>query len=392
MGYVSEGWKRRVEMKIQASKVSASLTNFPVFVSELCMPQGDNEIFDADGSFPALSDGGDIRCAEDNLGNTKMPIDLVEFTRDNTPANGTCEFHTKHSSISSVSDTSFWLFWNKPGASQPADSDADGRDNVYDGSFAAVYHLGEGDSTDSGFYKDATSNSNHGTLTDSDGDSASGQGKLGGASDGGYDFNGDDDFIAMPTTGNLDDNFALMTISMWIKTDDLSNNNRIFWMRSQTSPSTLANQIGITTGGAVFLHTTVGGTQYNSDILTGGGNITTGTWYWITMIWDGTNWKYYKNAGSPTTGGSHSGSITTGGTSELFRFGFETQSNQGMNGIMDEVRIHSTDRSTDWISAEHNNQNDPATFILEQTPEAIGIMNQLQFANLGADLYNGALI
>ena len=39
------------------------------------------------------------------------------------------------------------------------------------------------------------------------------------------------------------------------------------------------------------------------------------------------------------------------------------------NGLMDEARISSVARSADWIQTDYNNQNSPATFVIEGTPE-----------------------
>src|SRR5205814_3084944 len=47
---------------------------------------------------------------------------------------------------------------------------------------------------------------------------------------------------------------------------------------------------------------------------------------------------------------------------------------EGWNGLVDELRISSVARSADWISAEYNNQNSPATFDTfgtESTPPAL---------------------
>ena len=40
-----------------------------------------------------------------------------------------------------------------------------------------------------------------------------------------------------------------------------------------------------------------------------------------------------------------------------------------MDGMVKEGRTSSTTRSTSWISTEYNNQNDPATFAIEQAPQ-----------------------
>lgn len=362
MGYVSEGFLRRVEMKIQASKVPANMTDYPVFVSELCLPQGNDEIFDADGSNPALADGGDIRCGEDSAGNTKMPIDLVEFTRDNTPANGTCEIHTKHSSVSSASDTSFWLFWSKAGASQPADSDADGRDNVWDGNYVGVWHLGDGDSTAADFYKDSTSGSHHGTLTDTNGDTASTTGKLGGASDGALDFAGDADEITVPYHADfnfIDENY---TVSFWFNPAD-------------DATEYIFSRDRLTDGYGVYKLTTFRLTMAEAgqnEVITGNNAFSGGSWQHVYMssAAAGTVYIFVDNSSE----GSSAEDKEIADTSTDLKIG----SGDGSfyyDGKLDELRLSDTPRTANWMTAEYNNQSDPATFILDQTPEATAVGN-----------------
>jgi len=54
------------------------------------------------------------------------------------------------------------------------------------------------------------------------------------------------------------------------------------------------------------------------------------------------------------------------------RIGSGRSGAQYANGIIDEVRISNIVRSAGWIDAEFNNQNTPATFVIEGTPESPG--------------------
>lgn len=369
MGYASEGFLRRVEMKIQASKVPATLSNYPVFISELCLPQGNNEIFDADGTYPALADGGDIRCGEDILGATKMPIDLVEFTRDNDPANGTCEIHTKHSSVSSASDTSFWLFWSKAGASQPADADADGRDNVWDASFLGVWHLGDGDSTDADFYKDSTSNSNHGQLTDGDGDSTSITGKLGGASDGAFDFDGDGDYI---TTKDIVMESTDLYITGWVNIDGLAD-ERSLAVKPDGAADAMIFEV-LADGSVKFL--TDDGLAGNTFKRTAAALVGINTWYHLAVRYDDSanDAVLYVDAAVKTNDQQDDVLRDITATADAFVIGARPGGpDDPMDGSIDEVRLSNTLRTANWLTAEFNNQSDPAAFILDQTPETTRI-------------------
>jgi len=54
-----------------------------------------SEMFDADGSYPARSDGGDIRISKDAAGATQLAREIVNFNIDNDPANGYAEIWVK---------------------------------------------------------------------------------------------------------------------------------------------------------------------------------------------------------------------------------------------------------------------------------------------------------
>jgi len=65
-----------------------------------------SEMFDADGSYPAKSDGGDIRISKDADGSTQLACEIVNFTIDNNPANGRAEIWVKlPDGLASVNDS-----------------------------------------------------------------------------------------------------------------------------------------------------------------------------------------------------------------------------------------------------------------------------------------------
>src|SRR3989344_2810517 len=79
-------------------------------------------------------------------------------------------------------------------------------------------------STDSNFYKDSatTADSDHGTLTDADGDSVEATGQI----DGSFDFNGDADSISVADSTSLRI-ASSFTVSAWFKADTFPGANTI---------------------------------------------------------------------------------------------------------------------------------------------------------------------
>ena len=147
--------RRKAEIIIQFNKVGANLTDFPVLLTKANIP---DEACDADGTSPAQSGGGDIRFTSDEGGNTQLPLEVVDFTTSNDPANCTVEMYVKVPSVSSSSNTSIWMWYDtETSASQPSASSAYGSENVWDSNYKGVWHLDES----SGTRNDSTTNDNH---------------------------------------------------------------------------------------------------------------------------------------------------------------------------------------------------------------------------------------
>ena len=118
------GWGRLCAITIDKDEVDANLSNFTVVLSEAGLP---SEMFDADGSHPALEGGGDIRFSSDEGGLTQLPCDIRAFHIDNDPANGYADIAVKVASVSSSTNTVIYIWYNKSGESQPAAADAYGQ-------------------------------------------------------------------------------------------------------------------------------------------------------------------------------------------------------------------------------------------------------------------------
>ena len=133
-----EDWGRKVVVTVEDTMFSSgTLAFFPVLLTKDTLPA---EILDADGSSPAQADGGDIRVYTGDYSasnpvteNTdRLPLEIVDFTRNNNPALGTTEIWVRVPSISASVDTKITIFYNATGKSQPAVDAAFGRNAVWD--------------------------------------------------------------------------------------------------------------------------------------------------------------------------------------------------------------------------------------------------------------------
>lgn len=352
-------FRTKAEIVIQESKIDATLTDYPVLLTEASIPEG---ACDADGAHPAEMGGGDIRFTSDSAGTTQLPVEIVKFVTDNNPANCDAEIWVKVPSISGSANTSIWMWYDTASDDdQPTPSSTYGRMNVWDSNFKAVYHFQETSGSRSG----ATLSPN--ILTDN-ATVSYGSGKVGNGADfektnSEYLSITDGSQTGLDITGNL-------TFSAWVKPE--SHDQQTQYMTKYNSSG---NQRGY------FFYRNSDDNNLTTGISSNGVNITSalsswtptdGTWYHVSMAYDASAGEvtYYVN-------GSQLGSTLTGlntsiysNTADFLIGAFVTGSSYDsfFDGIMDEAHLSATERSAAWIKAEYENTNDPASFAIEGTP------------------------
>jgi len=99
------GWNRKAMRFVNSGNVFFTGTSGTV---ELLLTADNlpSEMFDADGSYPARSDGGDIRFSDDAAGTIQLAREIVNFNIDNDPANGYAEIWVKWTNgVQSIRDS-----------------------------------------------------------------------------------------------------------------------------------------------------------------------------------------------------------------------------------------------------------------------------------------------
>ena len=237
---------RRCELVIQSSQVPASLTDFPLLLTAATLP---SEMFDADGSYPALDGGGDIKFSSDEAGATRLSCEIVTFTIDNNPANGTAEIWVKVPSVSGSLNTSLWVWYDLSGESQPDSNAAFGSESVWAAGIG-VYHLDEDpDAGNPDEMLDSDGTANHGTAdaTMVSADLVAGQ--IGNA----IHFNGltaDNSITFDPT--DVGDTF---TISLWVNPTLTGSSHSLVTNKDADGGSTDGFQLKLTNSGKIVLNT-----------------------------------------------------------------------------------------------------------------------------------------
>jgi len=349
---------RRCELVIQSSKVPASLTDFAVLLTDTTLP---SEMFDADGANPALNGGGDIKFSSDEAGATRLSCEIVTFTTDNNPALGKAEIWVKVPSVSAGSNTSIWVWYDKSGESQPAANAEFGSESVWAAGIG-VYHLDE-DPGPGGADEmlDSDGTANHGTAEASMDSGDLVAGRIGNA----IHFNGpgSDNSVTFAPTDFGD----TCTISLWFKPTTTGDAQSLLTNKDVDGGVQDGFQLRITDAGRIIFNTGNGAVQGNANTLDGVINF--GQWNHVAVEVNraaGTAVIYHNgvdaNPGDPTI-------RTDFKTNDDWQIGNRVSLTQDFLGEMDELRVETVTRSADWIAADHNNQDDPATFVIEGTPE-----------------------
>lgn len=356
------GWGRYCAVTIDNAYVGSTLTDFPVLCDINNLP---SEMFDADGSYPALNGGGDIRFSSDSAGATQLPCEVVSFVTNNNPALGSAQIYVKVPTVSSSADTTIYVWYNKAGESQPAASDTYGSENVWDSNYAAVYHMEQDPSGSAPQVLDSTANDRHGTSAGSmtSGDLVTG--KVGN----GLDFDGSNDYIQCPVP---------ISSSATTQTMEFTNNR------------TSGGRIDIGTGDADTRRFAIAADNTTTYLVVENGSTnypnaasaSHSVYHHHCVVFDGglsstsrVKWYLDGSSQSLTPGGSGNPASLYGGTSYYF---IGRNGNDGFgpydyaSGIIDEFRVSSIARSADWISATYTNLFTPGTFATAGTPASPG--------------------
>jgi hypothetical protein len=345
------GWGRKCELQIQASKVDANQTNFVVLIDEDIVPA---EAF-AGGAYPALDGGGDVRFSSNSDGSTQISCEITAW--DST--NSTCQVWVKVPSVSSSSNTSIWIWYKKSGESQPAEDAAFGSESVWSSSYFSVWHLEEDPSGTPPEMLDETSNDYDGTM----GGTMLTEDLVAAQIGNGLDFEGNDD--------NINFNYAAFDdvptsydfcIAVWgwqsAEADGLA-----IWGWGGTDDLIMYPYDDFGGDGVRIFWRDLGG-----NIIDENSSTRAGAWHQIVFQSSASNKQILFVDGVRTDSSTATG--TVGPFDDFWLSGREGA--QFYNGIIDESRITTTAKDGDWILAQYNAQSDPATFILEQTPETPG--------------------
>ncbi|MFX1484807.1 MAG: DUF2341 domain-containing protein, partial [Promethearchaeota archaeon] len=323
----------RKDITIDHTKVATDLYGFPVLI----------DLYDADLRFNVQPDGDDIVFAKDGW---ILPHEMEYFEQSYNSSHAHLIVWVR-TDLSASSDTVISMYYGNPSSESQETPQ-----NVWDASFAAVWHLSE---NPAGTVYDSTSNSNDGMGLPIGSEPTLQTGKIYGCSE----FYGEatNDRIEAPHSSSLVLS-SDMLVEAWIRTSNTDGSSdtivakwgdvdhRNYWL-GKLDGSTLAFYVDNTQSVTTALSWVNDGQWHH---VVGVAKAGTGE---LLLYVDGIERGSALYSGSTQTGtsvihiGNNPGSI-----------GFI----QEWDGRIDEVRVSSSYRSLGWIVTEYNNQNDPNSF------------------------------
>jgi len=303
------------------------------------------------------SNGYDVTFALDAAGTMPLP-----FERDSYNAStGAVNYWVQVPSLSHVSDTVIFLFFGNSAIT----TDQSNRNGTWDSKYKGVWHLSNGTTLTA---NDSTSNANNGTIN--------GPTATAGFFDGGANFiHYNSQYIATADSSGLKP--PNLTFSFWMNRAGPQERyahtiqkglgsgppygSYLFWLNDSGSDSSEGSL-------------SVGTTDAIANTVTfPSGSFSGGVWYYVVGTFNSSTRVVtaYKNGQSVGTATAAVGTISYDTTG--LGFGRQATFGQYFNGVLDEIRVESTDRSADWIAAEYTNQSSPWAFYDDGGPAILSM-------------------
>ncbi|HTY52597.1 MAG TPA: DUF2341 domain-containing protein, partial [Methanomicrobiales archaeon] len=244
--------------------------------------------------------------------------------------------------LPSGSNTDLYLYYGNPSASNMQD-----RHGTWSNGYSEVWHLGES----SGNVFDSAPAGYTGTVSGTLNRNVAGQ------------VDGADEFLGPSTStwltlndGDLGNN-APFTMSAWFYVDTPTSWTGIVTKGREQG----VDWVGLWAAGSQYqAGWDWSGTPGKGGNLVGS-NLISHSWYYGVLSFDGTNRFLYLNGSlnaGPSAGYYNKMNLTW---TSVGNDRASTSANS-FDGIIDEVRVSSVNRSAGWIRTEYNNQNSPGTF------------------------------
>lgn len=336
-------WQYYVEVVVQAAKVTADLTDYPVYL--------DLQDFPVAFFSNVKADGSDIRVTNSD-GSIEYPREVVFVDTSNQLG----EVHfLVDGTLSSSSDTTFRIYYGNPSATEPAFSSTYGRNNVWV-NYALVAHMQQDPTGSAPQLVDSTGNGRDGTAS-----TGWVSGDLVDAPTLGKELDFSTSYFSVSDFGMSSGSSA--TVESWINIDSVSGGKAIV---DESNTTVYGGGLHMRTSAAKLLFWSQDAVKSISSTA----NLVATTNYHVAGAYNGTNNRLWINGAldSSTTPGS-----LQARNAAFPRIGHSATLGSGafyFDGKMNELRISSVGRDTDWIATSYNNQSLPSDFYASGTEQS----------------------
>ena len=338
-------WPYRLKLTIDATKVDADLTNFPVYVDLNDLPSGFHTNVNQ-------TDARDIRVTKSD-GLTELPREVVFYTA----ASDTGELHFQYSgTLSGTTNTDIYIYYGNAGASDYAATDTYGRNNVWTG-YEGAYHMNENAANTCNASDDVCDSSGTGNELAFNGNATHTSSSKVGAYATTYDGTGD----YLSDTPSWRNTLTAFTVEGWFYTDSLNGTaNNQYSIMFNLNGTGLYPRLRIRGNGQLSWQLRTASSTQTADSATG--VIQAASWQHIVMTFD-TNelGKLYVDGVEKISRQFTSGTLE-GGTTGTFNVGYDSNLTLYYDGQVDEYRVSATNYSQSWAITAFNNQASPGTF------------------------------
>jgi hypothetical protein len=312
---------------------AGDLANYPLTVS---LTDADLKTT-ANGGLVTNSSGYDIAFYPDCSGSgAALNWEIESYSA----ATGAIVAHVLRPTLSHTADDTIGMYYGGSFSSFQSVSTA-----VWDANFKGVWHLPNGSTLS---LADSTGSANNGANN--------GATAVAGAVGGGAAATGTQ-WVNIGTSSALLPASAF-TLSAWVKLNSFASYPGLITSPYQTN--TAAGYIlAVNTAGKLVLYMDPNGLGANYNVATSAASLSTGTWYHVAAVWDGSIQRLYIN-GSPD--GTHAAPSVNYGTVTM-PGRLLSYPNQNADGSIDEIRISNIARSPDWVLTEYRNQSAPASYL-----------------------------
>jgi hypothetical protein len=323
-------WGYRKKITINHSHVSGTLSNFPVLIN----------ISDNDLQNKAELNGDDIAFVSFEDNTTQYAHEIEAYEKGNL----TAWVNIPH--LNSIENVSFWMYYDND-----ACANQENPKGVWDAHYVAVWHFLETNDSDGAKRNDSTSYGNNATTYSYD-ENESVNGLIGNA-----DFFDGSDYLQINYDESLKMNGSNYTISVWMKSLDNWNTERILveygvWEQG-TYQLTSLNDSNFKTnfnGGS-----SSDGSHTNQVLNDNVWHLVVGTFNdqqkYLSTFFDGTLINQTVELNSPGDANLSLYIGSRGGAANNF------------TGVLDEIRISDSSRNVSWIKTTYNSIINQSRFI-----------------------------